>query len=331
MAANVNSYISAGNAAVRKAVKARTALAKGKPRFDDIGKEQIKAAANEKVAAFRANAKVANAATDSITQVENTKTNIKRDKAIDAARGKARMAGKLAGGVAAMGIAGIRMGEKQKPNEMLGIYKGFMDKYKNRGSEIQGEMDALEEQMSNYKPSNSAGDSDTDTPTTDTTGTTGGSTTGSDTSGGGGGTDWKLGKLIRYAEGTAGADGYRTQFTGTTFDDMSKHPAQIRSSNGLSSDAAGAYQFLSTTWKSTADKLGLTDFSPASQDKGGRYLVEQRGVNPDTDYTNFDAFKADISKLAPEWASLPTASTGTSYYGQGGKSIEDLWNYYQKL
>jgi hypothetical protein len=32
--------------------------------------------------------------------------------------------------------------------------------------------------------------------------------------------------------------------------------------------------------------------------------------------------------LAPEWASFPTAATGTSYYGQGGKSLNELQAVY---
>jgi lambda family phage tail tape measure protein len=37
-----------------------------------------------------------------------------------------------------------------------------------------------------------------------------------------------------------------------------------------------------------------------------------------------------IDKLAPEWASLPTLKTGTSYYGQGGKSFSQLQDFYRQ-
>ena len=44
-----------------------------------------------------------------------------------------------------------------------------------------------------------------------------------------------------------------------------------------------------------------------------------------------------MDKLAPEWASLPYSTTspggfgnGSSYYGQGGKSLLDLWERYQQ-
>ena len=38
-----------------------------------------------------------------------------------------------------------------------------------------------------------------------------------------------------------------------------------------------------------------------------------------------------IDALAPEWASMPTLATGTSYYGQGGKSLNQLQNFYNKV
>jgi len=44
-----------------------------------------------------------------------------------------------------------------------------------------------------------------------------------------------------------------------------------------------------------------------------------------------------MDKLAPEWASLPYSGVspggygqGSSYYGQGGKTLDDLWNVYQQ-
>ena len=151
------------------------------------------------------------------------------------------------------------------------------------------------------------------------------------------GSAWdNLSRVIRFGEGTTGDAGYRTQFTGTQFQDMSKHPRQLRSSNGLTSDAAGAYQFLSTTWDGAKNALGLTDFSPASQEKAGRYLTQQRGVNPDQTINSIDEFRAVMDKLAPEWASLPYSKVspsghgrGSSYYGQGGKNLQQLWNVYQ--
>jgi muramidase (phage lysozyme)/murein DD-endopeptidase MepM/ murein hydrolase activator NlpD len=129
---------------------------------------------------------------------------------------------------------------------------------------------------------------------------------------------------IAKAEGTAGGNGYRTMFTGRSFNDLSRHPRQLNSSNGHTSDAAGRYQFLSTTWDGVAKRLGLPDFSPASQDRAAIELVRRRGVDPDAPLT-----EEALNKLAPEWASLPTLA-GKSYYGQPVKPHGELLDYYSQ-
>ncbi len=127
---------------------------------------------------------------------------------------------------------------------------------------------------------------------------------------------------IRFAEGTSGSKGYQTMFTGKTFSDMSRHPRQIQRGGGYASDAAGAYQFLSTTW----DGIGGGAMTPERQDRGAVALAQRRGVNVST-----AAFtKENADRLAPEWASFPTKATGTSYYGQGGKSFATLKRYYER-
>ena len=69
----------------------------------------------------------------------------------------------------------------------------------------------------------------------------------------------KLSKVIRFGEGTLGDKGYTTQFTGSQFTDLSKHPRQLKTGGGYKSDAAGAYQFLSTTWDEAKQALDLKD------------------------------------------------------------------------
>lgn len=146
-----------------------------------------------------------------------------------------------------------------------------------------------------------------------------------------------LASVIKAAEGTTGDAGYTTMFTGKKFTDLSKHPAMINRSGSLSSDAAGAYQFLSTTYNPVAQRLGLTDFSPESQEIAGRALVIGRGVDPDKIYETKEEFTQAMNKLAPEWAGLPYQGRspkgfgmGYSYYGQGGKTVDQLFPIYQK-
>merc|ERR1711966_404693 len=69
---------------------------------------------------------------------------------------------------------------------------------------------------------------------------------------------------IRFAEGTwkNGHDlGYRTLYGGGQFEDLSKHPEKVVVKRYVSA-AAGAYQFLPTTWQEVSGRLSLPNFSP---------------------------------------------------------------------
>lgn len=131
---------------------------------------------------------------------------------------------------------------------------------------------------------------------------------------------------IRYAEGTSGPNGYRTMFTGKQFSSFKDHPRQLQcalyAGKRLCSDAAGAYQFLSTTW----DGLGLPDFTPASQDRGAIELLRRAGVLP---LVKAGKFEEAIYKASPIWASLPNRY-GRSVYGQPVKSINGLRQIYEQ-
>jgi len=130
---------------------------------------------------------------------------------------------------------------------------------------------------------------------------------------------------IRYAEGTwhgGGTQGYGTMFGGGQFDWSKGHPNRVVRSGGYASAAAGAYQFMPDTWGAVSRQLGLKDFSPDSQDRAALQLIRNRGVDPSKPITT-DA----LARLAPEWASLPTAS-GRSYYKQPVKSHRELFSFY---
>jgi muramidase (phage lysozyme) len=110
-------------------------------------------------------------------------------------------------------------------------------------------------------------------------------------------------KLIRVPEGTSGKDGYQIMFTGVRFAFFDDHPRQIQCAGDLCSDAAGAYQFLSTTW----DSLNLPDFSPENQDKGAIELIKRRGAYEDIIDGNL---RTALDKCSWEWASLPPGRYG---------------------
>ncbi|AFY83597.1 glycoside hydrolase family 24 protein [Oscillatoria acuminata] len=116
---------------------------------------------------------------------------------------------------------------------------------------------------------------------------------------------------IAWAEGTAGPNAYRMQFTGTQFSGFQDHPREIKcgSSYGsrLCSDAAGKYQFLSTTWDRMAKKIGASDFSPANQDRAAIALLDEYGVLEDIEA---GAFAYAAIQLIPVWPSFQDVGNG---------------------
>lgn len=128
--------------------------------------------------------------------------------------------------------------------------------------------------------------------------------------------------VIRTGEGTSGANGYRTLYGGSLFTDMADHPSNLGwpgvvlpdnycagagLPKGCKTTAAGAYQFLSSTWNEAKRALNLPDFSPESQDAAAIWLIQRRGAYDDVIRGNFDAA---LQKVAREWASLPGSPYG---------------------
>jgi muramidase (phage lysozyme) len=73
------------------------------------------------------------------------------------------------------------------------------------------------------------------------------------------------------------ASDYNVIVGGGTFDDYSKHPNIVGMVTAFGpSTAAGKYQITKSTWDKVAPKLGLTDFSPESQDQAALYLAQER-------------------------------------------------------
>lgn len=142
---------------------------------------------------------------------------------------------------------------------------------------------------------------------------------------------------IRYGEGTARPDGYSVLFGGKTFSSFADHPALLGWAGGKLSDAickgagkpsgcvstaAGAYQIIKPTWLGLKSKLGLTDFSPESQDAAAIELIRVRGALADVQAGRIaDA----VRKCAKEWASLPSAG-----YGQREVTLNNFINNFEK-
>jgi len=144
--------------------------------------------------------------------------------------------------------------------------------------------------------------------------------------------------MIAFAEGTYDQpnSGYNTHFGFSQTTDLSRHPNKVITSGGRSSAAFGRYQFMPGTWNS----VGGGEMTPDAQDWGAMRLALARlgyeqttqGVQRLMNRLKTEGLSRGIlDALAPEWASMPTAATGTSYYGQGGKSLDKLQSFYNKV
>lgn len=114
-------------------------------------------------------------------------------------------------------------------------------------------------------------------------------------------------RVIRRGEGTADEAGFRRIFGGQMFSSYADHPRIVVSKNGYTSSAAGAFQFLASTWDETARIMGLQDFTPQSQTWGAVGRIAARGALEDVKAGRFDVA---VKKIAREWASMPGSPYG---------------------
>ena len=135
--------------------------------------------------------------------------------------------------------------------------------------------------------------------------------------------------MLAVSEGTddgrqpTKCSGYDVIVGGSLTSDLSKHPrrlVQLRkptpTRQGLSSTAAGRYQFIVRTWDELAKQLKLPDFGPEAQDLAAVALLKRRNA-----YVLVQAGKFDqaVHACRKEWASLPGAG-----YQQHEQKIERL-------
>jgi muramidase (phage lysozyme) len=118
---------------------------------------------------------------------------------------------------------------------------------------------------------------------------------------------------IAFTEGTRnhGQNGYNVTFAYHYFSSCARHPNLRICSGGYCSTAAGRYQFLTATWNG----LGLGNFGPANQDRGGMKLVSRRGANVPTGRAmTATEFANTMNRISYEWASLPPGRYGQPSY-----------------
>jgi len=136
--------------------------------------------------------------------------------------------------------------------------------------------------------------------------------------------------MIAYSEGTSTSPatrckGYDVIVTGAdrkpeVFTDFSTHPfangrkSKVINSKGLTSNAAGRYQFMLKDWAHYRDQLHLPDFGPESQDKWAIQLIRERRALPLIDAGRIVEAIAQVRNL---WASLPGAGYGQPEHQHG--------------
>lgn len=143
---------------------------------------------------------------------------------------------------------------------------------------------------------------------------------------------------VAFSEGTSTShatrnNGYDVIVTGVdgkpeVFTDYSAHPfaggrpSKVINSKGLTSNAAGRYQFMLKDWAHYRDLLKLPDFGPASQDAWAIQLIKERRALVLIELGKFPEAVAAVRNL---WASLPGAG-----YGQPERSMAALVDVYRK-
>lgn len=163
---------------------------------------------------------------------------------------------------------------------------------------------------------------------------------------------------------------YKIQFTGKIFDNLTDHPREIISSNGLRSSAAGRYQFIQKTWdkllkifpneiiKNKKFETGIKEyfkkkrniylnnnlynslndlekfkFGPFWQDLGALLLIQIEG-NLELDVLlkklKEKKYKEIINKLSNIWASFPAINDKSFYENQPSFKIKNAINILDK-
>lgn len=122
-------------------------------------------------------------------------------------------------------------------------------------------------------------------------------------------------RVIREGESSQDDSAYTVMYGGSHFEGFADHPRIKNTARGITSTAAGAYQFLRATWDEIAQQYGLGDFSPVNQDLGAIGLIARRKA---LDLVIAGRLHEAIARCAKEWASLPGST-----YGQPTQKLQN--------
>ncbi len=99
---------------------------------------------------------------------------------------------------------------------------------------------------------------------------------------------------------------------------LTRHPEILVQVNAsIKSTAAGRYQFLGSTW----EELNMPNFNARSQDVGAVKLMKRRRM---VEPLLAGDLRTAVTRGAPEWASLPTATGGSYYGGQPSRTFSEI-------
>lgn len=131
-------------------------------------------------------------------------------------------------------------------------------------------------------------------------------------------------RLIRERESSQDSSAYTIINGGSHFSAPPwAHPWPDGTPTTRGGKAAGAYQFLPSTWLALVRGYGFADFSPESQDLGAVALIAERGALDDVLAGNLTLA---VRKLRPVWTSLPGASeSSASWTLAKARAVYEKW------
>ena len=128
-------------------------------------------------------------------------------------------------------------------------------------------------------------------------------------------------RVIRERESSQDDSAYSVINGGAHFDSFARHP--YKGQRTPPGRAAGAYQYIASTWGDVEQQYGMPDFGPASQDAGAVARLIYRGALEDV---LAGRFASAVARCRHEWTSLPGASeSSTSWTMDRALAVYRKW------
>jgi muramidase (phage lysozyme) len=128
-------------------------------------------------------------------------------------------------------------------------------------------------------------------------------------------------RVIRERESSQDDSAYSVLNGGAHFEGFAEHP--YKGQRTPPGKAAGAYQFIASSWWDVKAQYGMPDFSPRSQDAGAVARLIYRGALEDV---LAGRFAAAVARCRHEWTSLPGASeSSTSWTMDKALAVYRKW------